>query len=93
MCSCLFCLLELKELEAKRDSFEIPNEESITAYYKIRQQLKKLGNDLLVSALHPHRVTQDSMHFTSVFTPMHTGACLFICYVAATNLASYNNLL
>ena len=42
-------LSELKELEAKRDTFEIPNEESITAYYKIRQQLKKLGNDMLVS--------------------------------------------
>lgn len=40
---------ELRELEVKRDAFEIPNEESITAYYKIRQQLKRLGNDMLVS--------------------------------------------
>ena len=42
-------LPELRELEVKRDAFEIPNEESITAYYKIRQQLKRLGNDMLVS--------------------------------------------
>ncbi|XP_073227309.1 exosome RNA helicase MTR4-like [Porites lutea] len=38
---------KLRELEVKRDAFEIPNEESITAYYKIRQQLKRLGNDML----------------------------------------------
>lgn len=38
---------KLKELEAQRDTFEIPNEESITSYYKIRQQLKRLGNDML----------------------------------------------
>ena len=43
------CFPELRELEVKRDAFEIPNEESITAYYKIRQQLKRLGNDMLVS--------------------------------------------
>ena len=38
----------MRELEAKRDGFEIPNEESITAYYKIRQQLKRLGDEMLV---------------------------------------------
>lgn len=38
---------KLKSLEAERDSFQIPNEESITAYYRIRQQLKKLANDML----------------------------------------------
>ncbi|XP_074611941.1 exosome RNA helicase MTR4-like [Acropora palmata] len=38
---------KLKSLEAERDSFQIPNEESITAYYRIRQQLKKLTNDML----------------------------------------------
>ena len=44
----VFYFVELKELEAQRDTFEIPNEESITSYYKIRQQLKRLGNDMLV---------------------------------------------
>ncbi|XP_068727369.1 exosome RNA helicase MTR4-like [Montipora capricornis] len=38
---------KLKALEVKRDAFKIPNEESVTSYYKIRQQLKKLGNDML----------------------------------------------
>jgi hypothetical protein len=38
----------LKELEAERDAVVIPNEESIASFYKIRQQLKKLGEDMLV---------------------------------------------
>ncbi|XP_032241598.2 exosome RNA helicase MTR4 [Nematostella vectensis] len=38
---------KMKDLESKRDQVEIPNEESITAYYKIRQQLKKLADDML----------------------------------------------
>jgi len=44
-------IAELKDLEARRDTFEIANEESITSYYKIRQQLKRLGNDILVGSL------------------------------------------
>ena len=43
--------VEIKKLEKQRDDFEIPNEESITAYYKIRQQLKKLADDMLVCVL------------------------------------------
>ncbi|XP_031551910.1 exosome RNA helicase MTR4-like [Actinia tenebrosa] len=38
---------KIKKLEKKQEEFEIPNEESITAYYKIRQQLKKLADDML----------------------------------------------
>lgn len=40
--------VELKDLETERNAIEIPNEESITSFYKIRQQLKKLGDDMLV---------------------------------------------
>ena len=43
-----FNFSELKDLEAERDAIVIPNEESITSFYKIRQQLKKLGDDMLV---------------------------------------------
>lgn len=39
---------ELKDLEAQREAVVIPNEESIASFYKIRQQLKKLGDDMLV---------------------------------------------
>lgn len=42
-------LPELKDLEIERDAVVIPDEESISSFYKIRQQLKKLGNDMLVS--------------------------------------------
>ena len=38
----------MRELEAKRDSFTIEDEESITTYYKIRQQLRRLSDDMLV---------------------------------------------
>jgi hypothetical protein len=38
----------LKDLEVERDAIVIPNEESIASFYKIRQQLKKLGDDMLV---------------------------------------------
>ena len=44
----IYCSTEIKKLEKQREEFEIPNEESITAYYKIRQQLKKLADDMLV---------------------------------------------
>lgn len=37
----------VKKLELKRDMIEIPNEDSVMGYYKIRQQLKKLSKELL----------------------------------------------
>ena len=46
--SILLCLFTaIKKLEFKRDMIEIPNEESVMGYYKIRQQLKKLGQEML----------------------------------------------
>ena len=38
---------EIKKLEFKRDLIEIPSEDSVMSYYKIRQQLKKLSDELL----------------------------------------------
>lgn len=38
---------KIKKLEFKRDLIEIPNEDSVMSYYKIRQQLKKLSDELL----------------------------------------------
>ena len=38
---------EIKKLEFKRDLIEIPSEDSVMNYYKIRQQLKKLSDELL----------------------------------------------
>jgi len=38
---------KIKKLEFNRDMIEIPNEDSVMGYYKIRQQLKKLGTELL----------------------------------------------
>ncbi|XP_046844163.1 exosome RNA helicase MTR4-like [Xenia sp. Carnegie-2017] len=38
---------KLKDLETKRDAIVIHNEESIASFYKIRHQLKKLGDDML----------------------------------------------
>ena len=37
---------EVRALEAKRDAIVIKNEESVTNYYRIRQQLSKLGKEL-----------------------------------------------
>ncbi|XP_065657387.1 exosome RNA helicase MTR4 isoform X2 [Hydra vulgaris] len=38
---------KIKRLESKRDAIEIPNEDSVMSYYKIRQQLKKLSSEML----------------------------------------------
>lgn len=37
---------EVKDLEAKRDAIVIENENSITNYYKLRQQLRKLDREM-----------------------------------------------
>ena len=34
-------------MQAKRDEIVIPKEESIMSYYKVRQQLDRLGNELM----------------------------------------------
>ncbi len=44
---------EVKALETKRDAIVIKNEENVTAYYRIRQQLKKLGKELQLYIVQP----------------------------------------
>ncbi len=44
---------EVKALEAKRDAIVIKNEENVTAYYRIRQQLDKLGRELQLYIVRP----------------------------------------
>ena len=39
---------EVHEIEMKRDSVTIENEEVVTNYYRIRQQLDRLGSQLQV---------------------------------------------
>jgi len=41
------CATELKGLEAAHSAIEIANEDQVTSYYKIRQQLDNLGKELL----------------------------------------------
>lgn len=36
----------MKKLEDMYNAIEIPNEESVVTYYKIRQQLAKLGKEI-----------------------------------------------
>lgn len=36
----------MKKLEEQYNAIEIPNEESVVTYYKIRQQLAKLGKEM-----------------------------------------------
>lgn len=40
-----FCA-EIKKLEEQYHTIEIPNEESVVTYFKIRQQLAKLGKEI-----------------------------------------------
>ena len=40
-------IAKIKKMEFKRDMLEIPDEEAVTSYYKLRQQLEKLSQDLL----------------------------------------------
>ena len=42
---------ELKDLETQKESLEIQNEESIMSYYKMRQQINRLGDEMLVGVL------------------------------------------
>lgn len=44
-------LVEVKVLEAKRDAVTIDNEDSISNYYKIRQQINKLAGQMQVSIM------------------------------------------
>ncbi len=37
----------MKKLEEKRDAVMIPKEDAIMSYYRIRQQLDRLANDML----------------------------------------------
>jgi len=45
----IYCLYvaELKSLEESHNAIEIPNEDQIASYYKIRQQLDSLSKQLL----------------------------------------------
>ena len=44
---------EVKELEAKRDAITIEDEEKVTTYYRIRQQLQKLEKEMQVHMTKP----------------------------------------
>ena len=44
-------VVEVKVLEAKRDAVTIDNEDNITNYYKIRQQINKLAGQMQVSII------------------------------------------
>lgn len=44
---------KLKDLETQKESLEIQNEESIMSYYKMRQQIKRLGEDMLAYVHQP----------------------------------------
>jgi len=39
-------LTEMKKLDEEYNAIRIPNEESVVTYYKIRQQLAKLGKEI-----------------------------------------------
>lgn len=41
----IFCA-EIKKLEEQYHAIEIPNEEGVVTYFKIRQQLAKLGKEI-----------------------------------------------
>ena len=49
----LFPLTEVKELEAKRDAIAIEDEEKVTNYYRIRQQLQKLEREMTTHITKP----------------------------------------
>ena len=38
---------ELRKTEEQYNSINVPNEDQVSTYYKIRQQLDNLGSDLL----------------------------------------------
>lgn len=40
-------IAKIKQMEFKRDMIEIPDEEAVSSYYKLRQQLDKLSQELL----------------------------------------------
>lgn len=46
LCSVYVFLTEMKKLEEDYNAIQIPNEESVVTYYKIRQQLAKLGKEI-----------------------------------------------
>lgn len=47
----IYFVVEVKVLEAKRDAVTIDNEDNITNYYKIRQQINKLAGQMQVSII------------------------------------------
>ena len=47
------CDIEVKDLEAKRDAIVIENESSITNYYKLRKQIKKLEKEMQLYIVKP----------------------------------------
>ena len=43
----MFIFTELRKTEEQYNSINVPNEDQVSTYYKIRQQLDNLGSDLL----------------------------------------------
>ena len=53
----------MRRLERERDAIVMENEEAITGYYKIRQQLDRLGKQMQVHHVHPtHLYLTQHMH-------------------------------
>ena len=50
-CETKCALIEVVELEGKRDAVYIENEEQVTNYYRIRQQLHRLELEMQVCLL------------------------------------------
>ena len=76
-----FFFSAVRKLEARRDAVEIPNEEAITVYYRIRQQLEKLGEDMMASeaVLTICGTIQEFLNYTIIGPVLHRirVECLF----------------
>lgn len=81
----IFCA-EIKKLEEQYHAIEIPNEESVATYFKIRQQLAKLGKEIqefihkpkyCLPFLQPGRLVKVGLH---TLTPWWWDHFLLIAY-------------
>ena len=63
--------VEVKSLEAKRDAVRIENEELVTNYYRIRQQLQRTEKEMQVGGARNH-MTTNHMLITCTLEPPKT---------------------
>ncbi len=71
----IFLCAEIKKYEEQYHAIEIPNEEGVVTYFKIRQQLAKLGKEIqefihkpkyCLPFLQPGRLVKVELHSLSV---------------------------